>query len=80
MQNALTFNLSISSDLVVQRLARSLRKRKMGVLIKLWEKKEETWLSPIDKSTYTHRKIQEATWRHQKRHQKLRLHNDCGPT
>ena len=33
-----------------------------------------------DKNTYTHRKIQKATRQHKKRHQKLRLLNDCGPT
>ena len=25
-------------------------------------------------------KIQKASWQHKKRHKKLRLHNDCGPT
>ena len=33
-----------------------------------------------DKSPYTHRQIQKATRQHKKRHQKLWLHNDCGPT
>ena len=32
-----------------------------------------------DISPYTHRKFQKATWQH-KKHQKLRLHNDCGST
>ena len=35
---------------------------------------------PYDRSPYTDRKIQKATWQHKERHQKLRLHNDCGPT
>ena len=33
-----------------------------------------------DKSPDTDRKIQKATRQHKQRHQKLRLHNDCGPT
>ena len=32
------------------------------------------------KPPYTHRKFQKVTWQHKKRHQKLQLHNDCGPT
>ena len=33
-----------------------------------------------EKNSYIHRQIQTASWQHEKRHQKLRLHNDCGPT
>ena len=32
-----------------------------------------------DENPYTNRKI-ENQWTTQKRHQKLRLHDDCGPT
>ena len=32
-----------------------------------------------DKSHYTHKKIEKAMRQHVKRHQKLWLHNDCGP-
>ena len=28
------------------------------------EKKEEIWLSPVTKNSYTHRTIQKATWQH----------------
>ena len=34
---------------------------------------------PYDRSPYTDRKIQKSTCQHKERHQKLRLHNDCGP-
>ena len=45
----------------------------------LEEEKEEIWLSPTTKAIYTQKnpKSNVAT---QKRHQKLRLHNDGGPT
>ena len=46
---------------------KSSRKRKRSDLV-LW------------KSPYSHRKIKESNVATQKRHQKLRLHNDCGPT
>ena len=33
------------------------------------------------KKPFTHSKVQKVTWQHKKnRHQKLRSHNDCGPT
>ena len=35
---------------------------------------------PYDKSPYTYRKIEKCNVTKQKRHKKLRLHNDCGPT
>ena len=46
----------------------------------LKENQEEIWLSAMTNATTpTEKKIQKAT-QHKKRHQKLRLHNDCGPT
>ena len=43
------------------------------------EKKEEIWLSPMTKApTPTENTKSNVTT--QKRHQKLRLHNDCEPT
>ena len=47
------------------------------------QKERENDIDPnqsYDKNSYTHRKIQKVTWQHKKRHQKLRLHSDCGPT
>ena len=44
------------------------------------ERKGRDLTQPYDRSPYTDRKIQKATWQHKERHQKLRLHNDCGPT
>ena len=44
------------------------------------EKKEEIWLSPMTKASTPTEKSKKATWQHEKSHQKLRLHNDCGPT
>ena len=44
------------------------------------EKKEEIWLSPMTKAPTHTEKIQKRTRQHKTRHQKLRLHNDCGPT
>ena len=42
-------------------------------------KKEEIWLSPMTKAPHQ-QKILEINVTTQKRHQKFRLHNDCGPT
>ena len=44
------------------------------------ERKGRDLTQSYDKSPYTNRKIQKATWQHKKRHQKLWLHNHCGPT
>ena len=43
------------------------------------EKKKEIWPSPMTKTPYTNRKFENQRTTH-RRHQKLRLHNDCGPT
>ena len=42
----------------------------------LREKGRDLALS-YDKSPYTHRKIQKATWQYKERYPKVRLHNDC---
>ena len=43
------------------------------------EKKKEIWPSPMTKPLYQ-QKIWKPKDNTHKRHQKLRLHNDCGPT
>ena len=42
-------------------------------------KKEGDLTQSYDKNPYTNRKFENQKTTH-KRHQKLRLHNDCGPT
>ena len=44
------------------------------------EKKEEIWLSPMTNAPYLTEKSNKQRDNINKRHQKLRLHNDCGPT
>ena len=45
-----------------------------------WSEKGRDMTQLYDKSPYTLRQIQNATWQQKKRHQKLRLNNDFGPT
>ena len=46
----------------------------------LWTKREKGDLTQsYDKTPYTNRKFENQRTTH-KLHQKLRLHNDCGPT
>ena len=42
--------------------------------------KEGDLTQSYDKTPYTNRKIRKPKDNTHKRHQKLRLHNDCGPT
>ena len=42
--------------------------------------KEGDLTQSYDKTPYTNRKFENQMTTHTKRHQKLRLHNDCGPT
>ena len=44
------------------------------------EKKEEIWLSPMTKAPTPTEKSKKQRDNTKKRHQKLRLHIDCGPT
>ena len=44
------------------------------------EKKEEILLSPMTKADTPTEKIQNASWQHEKRHLKLRLHYDSWQT
>ena len=60
-----------------------IQRRKYDMIVNITEyiKQKGAYLSQsYDKRPYTHRKIQKVSWHHNKRHQKLRLHNDCGPT
>ena len=45
----------------------------------LYREKEGDLTQSYDKTPYTNRKFENQRTTH-KRHQKLRLHNDCGPT
>ena len=47
------------------------------VIIKCSREKWGDLTQSYDKIPYTHIKIQKASWQHKKRHQKLRLNNDC---
>ena len=49
------------------------------VLIDISKRKKGDLTQSYDKTPYTNRKFENQTTTH-KRHQKLRLHNDCGPT
>ena len=46
----------------------------------LKEKKEKIWLSPLTKAPSPTEKSKKQRDNINKRYQKLRLHNDCGPT
>ena len=52
---------------------------KVRIQFHLGEEKKGDLTQTYDKTLYTNRKF-ENQWTTQKRHQKLRLHNDCGPT
>ena len=48
-------------------------------LLKVWKKKEEIWLSPTTKAPSPTKKSKKQRY-NTKMPQKIRLHNDCGPT
>ena len=52
----------------------------LTTIITVEEKKEEIWLSPMTNAPTLTEKFKKQRDNIKKRHQKLRLYNDCGPT
>ena len=64
---------------IINQSTHSKRKRQQSTQAEIQGEKEGDLTQTYDENPYTNRKF-ENQWTTQKGHQKLRLHNDCGPT